>query len=266
MMEFVRLLRLILSQRYLIWAMVLREIRYRYAGTIGGALWSFAHPAVTILVYWVVFSVGLKVQPVKDIPFIVVYVGAYLPWTLFVESLGNSCGSISSSPHLVKKVAFPTEILPVVHLVASFVTHAAMMFLYMVLLAVNGIWPSFYNLQFVYYLFALSAFTLGLSWLVASINVLFKDVGQVLTMVLQIWFWLTPIVWPLEMLPQWGQHLVKLNPVYYIITGYRNSFVTHHALWVDVGGALYFWAVTVGMLLLGCFVFKRLKPEFADVI
>ena len=266
MMLVVRISRLVLSQRQLIWAMVLREIRYKYAGTIGGVLWSFAHPAVTVLVYWVVFSVGLKVQPLKDVPFIVVYVGAYLPWIFFVETLGNSCSSISSNPHLVKKVAFPTEILPVVQLLVSFVTHAAMMTLYMVLLAVNGIWPSLYNLQFAYYLLALSAFTLGLSWLVASMNVLFKDVGQVLAMVLQVLFWLTPIVWPLEMLPQWGQRLAKLNPLYYIISGYRNSFVTHQPAWTDLAGGLYFWAVAFGMLLLGCYVFSRLKPEFADVI
>lgn len=255
-----------LSQRHLIWAMVLREIRYKYAGTIGGALWSFVHPAVTILVYWVVFSVGLKVKPLKDVPFIVVYVGAYLPWTLFVEAMSNSCASVSSNPHLTKKVAFPTEILPVVHLLVSFVTHVGMLILFIVLLVTNGISPSFFNLQFLYYFVGLALFTLGLSWLVSAVNVLFRDTGQVLSMVLQVWFWLTPIVWPIEMLPPWGQRLMRMNPMYFITEGYRNSFIMHKPLWTDVSGALYFWAVAVGVFCLGWVVFSRLKPEFADVL
>jgi len=257
---------LLRAQRALLVAMARRELRYRYAGTAGGVLWSFVPPVVTILVYWVVFSVGLKVQPVKDVPFIVVYVAGFLPWMLFSETLSASSGSVTVNPHLVKKVAFPTELLPVIQLMTGLVIHAAMLVLFMLLLAANGIAPSLYNFQFLYYLAALLVFNLGLAWLVAALNVLHRDTGQVLGLVLQVWFWLTPIVWPLEMLPETGQRLVRLNPMLYIVEGYRNSFVLHRPIWDDVTGGLIYWTVAGSVFCIGWLFFSRMKAEFADAL
>lgn len=264
--QLLQVYRLFRSQRRLLVAMTKRELRYRYAGTGGGVLWSFAQPMATILVYWLVFSVGLKVQPVKDVPFIVVYVAGFLPWMLFSETLSASSGSVTGNPHLVKKIAFPTELLPVIQLMTGLTVHAGMLVLFMVLLAANGIAPSFYNLQFLYYLAGLMVFNMGLSWFVAALNVLHRDAGQVLALLLQMWFWLTPIVWPLEMLPEAGQRLIRLNPMLYVVQGYRNSFVLHRPFWEDLSAGVVYWAVAGCVFCLGWLFFSRVKAEFVDAL
>lgn len=136
----------------------------------------------------------------------------------------------------------------------------------MVLLILNNVPFSLYNLQFLYYLAALSVFSLGLGWFFSSMNVLYRDAGQVLGVILNMWFWLTPIVWGLDIIPEKYQYFVKLNPLYYIVEGYRFSFLYHIPLWHSYSVAIYFWAVCLLSFIAGAFVFRRLKPEFAEVL
>jgi len=250
----------------MIMVMARRETRYRYAGTMAGALWSVANPLAMICVYWFVFSVGLRVQPMEKAPFIVVFLGAYLPWSTFVEILSNSCACVSANPHLVKKVVFPTEVLPVVQIAVSMISHAALLLLFMSVLAVNGYPPSIYNLQIFYYLPCLLVFSLGLAWLAAALTVFYRDVQQLVGLILTVWFWLTPVVWPFSMLSGWPRLILTMNPLYYIVEGYRKSFITHVPFWADPMAGLCFWGITFVVFMFGGLVFKRLKPEFADVL
>ncbi len=250
----------------MVWTMALREIQSRYAGTLAGFTWNIVQPLMMVLIYWFVFSVGLKVQPVENFPFVVVFVCSLIPWTFFAETVIASTNVIVQSPHLVKKVVFPTQILPVVHLVASLVTHCTLLVLLVVLLVCNGVSLSLYNLQFLYYLLALAVFTLGAGWLLSALNVFCRDVSHVVGVVLNMWFWLTPIVWPVGMLTEQQHWYIKLNPLYYIVDGYKLSFLTHEPCWLKWKLGLYFWLVAAGALVLGGCVFKRLKHEFADVL
>jgi lipopolysaccharide transport system permease protein/teichoic acid transport system permease protein len=247
-------------------AMVIREIQSRYIGTVGGLVWSIIHPLMTVIVYWFVFSVGFRVKPQGNAPFIIVFLCGLIPWFMFTEALITSAGAISANSHLVTKTVFPTEILPVVYLFTSLVTHCVMLIILVVVLLCSSVSFSFYNFQFLYYLFALSVFSLGLSWFFSAVNIFYKDIGQTLSVVLNMWFWFTPIVWPLDMIPNRYQSLVKLNPVYYIVEGYRSSFIYHLPLWHNYRTGLYFWAVCISVLAIGAFTFKKLKPEFAEVL
>jgi lipopolysaccharide transport system permease protein/teichoic acid transport system permease protein len=125
---------------------------------------------------------------------------------------------------------------------------------------------SLYNLQFLYYAFGLALLALGLGWLVAAVNVFHRDLGQALNIVLQAWFWLTPIIWGLDMVPEKYRVILKLNPLSYIAEGYKSSFLFRQSFWGDLGYGLYFWAFTAVVLFIGAVVFIRLKPEFADVL
>ena len=115
------------THRAIIKAMAVREIKTRYAGTLGGMVWSVVHPLMMILIYWFVFSVGFKIQPIGNVPFVIVFLCGLIPWATFSESLMASTNAIIGNPHLATKTIFPTEILPVVNIVASLISHGIML-------------------------------------------------------------------------------------------------------------------------------------------
>ncbi len=249
--------------------MALRDIRTRYAGTLAGMVWSVVHPLAMILIYWFVFSKGLKVQPTGGVPFIIAFLCGLIPWTAFVETLSASTHTITGNVYLVKKTLFPTEVLPLVHLLASMISHIIMLIILVVLMIANGIGFSWYNLQFIYYLAGLSLFVIGLGWLVSALNVFSRDVGQIVAVVLNLWFWLTPVVWPEDMVQNLHgvlRIIPKLNPLYYVVHGYRASFYLHEPLWAYWRTGVYFWIVALGMFAVGGWVFRRLKPDFPEVL
>jgi len=126
--------------------------------------------------------------------------------------------------------------------------------------------PNWHFLQLGYYLTATLALMLGLSWITSSLVVFYRDVGQVVAMLLQFGFWLTPIFWPVNTIPPEYQTLVKLNPFYYIVEGYRASLLGQGWFWDDLGLTVYYWSVTASVACLGALLFRRLRPHFADMI
>jgi len=252
--------------RSLIKRMAIQEIQKRYAGTVAGFAWMIVQPLAIILVFWFIFSVGFKIQPKNDVPFVALFFCAFVPWLTFSETLMANTSCITSKPHLVKKIVFPIEILVVVNLMASLISHGFMLIILMIVLALNGIPVSVYNLQFIYYLLALMIFSTGLGWLFSSVNVFFRDTEQIIGVLINIWFWMTPIVWYIEMIPEQYRFIIKLNPMYYIVEGYRHSFI-HHTYFLDVyRWAGYFWVMCAVVFVIGGLVFRKLKPEFADVL
>ena len=109
-------------------------------------------------------------------------------------------------------------------------------------------------------------FSLGLGWFLSAVNVFFKDVGQTLSVILNLWFWMTPIVWSQDMLPYPFRILLKLNPINYIVDGYRASFIYHSSISHNPKEGIYFWFVCLAILLVGAITFKKLKPDFAEVL
>jgi len=254
------------THRSLILAMAVREIEKRYIGTLGGLAWSIINPLMMILVYWFVFSVGFKIQPPGGIPFILIFLCGLIPWTLFNETLIKNTEVIRENSHLVTKTVFPTEILPLINFIASLITHGIMMVILLVLMVANGVAFDWINFQFLFYLGALSFFIFGLSWLLAALNVFYRDVGQILGVVLNLWFWLTPIVWLTDMIPAEHRWWLQLNPMTYIVTGYKNSFFYHVPFWEHPESGLPFWGLSLVLFMTGGMIFRKLKPEFAEVL
>lgn len=263
---FLMFLKMLFKSRSLIGALVVREIQGRYVGTFGGLIWSVINPLMMILVYWFVFSVGFKIQPPGGVPFIIIFLCGLIPWTLFSETLMSNVEVVRSNPHFVKKMVFPTEVLVVVNFFASLVTHAIMLVILFALMWFNDLSISIFNFQFVFYLFALSIFTVGMSWLISALNVFYKDIGQVVGVVLNLWFWLTPIVWMVDMIPPKYQIFLNLNPMLYIVAGYKNSFLYDMAFWTHYRTGGMFWGISLFIFIFGGLVFRRLKPEFAEVL
>jgi len=260
------LARKVYSRRLMIWTMAVRQIQSRYAGSVGGFLWAIVCPLMTVLIYWFVFSVGLRVRPVGDLPFVVVLFCGLTAWTLFSETVLMSLTSVMANKHLVSKTVFPTEVLPLVCLVAGLVTHVIMVVILIALVLANGISLSAYALQWPYYVVGLSVLLLGLGWLLAALNVFYRDTGHAVGIILNLWFWMSPIVWAMESIPKQYHFYLKLNPLCYIVEGYKACFLYPKPFWHNWTEGIYFWVVSLAMLVGGGLFFRRLKSGFADVI
>ncbi|MBF0518193.1 MAG: ABC transporter permease [Nitrospirae bacterium] len=262
----INFLRKLYKYRTVIATMALQEIKDKYLGTLGGVLWSVINPLLIIFVYWLVFSLGLKVRPIGDAPFIVYFCAGLIPWMTFSDTLVANTVVLSKKSYLIKKMVFPTEILPIVNLISNLISHGIMLIIYIAILLHSGISLSLMNLQFMYYLFALCIFSLGLSWLLSAINVFFPDTSVILSVIVNIWFWLTPIVWLIEMLPYKYKNFIKLNPMFYIVDGYRNSFIYHIPFWHNYKQGVYFWLISLLLFVGGALIFRRLRSEFGDIL
>jgi ABC-type polysaccharide/polyol phosphate export permease len=252
--------------RSIIWAMAVRDLAARYVGTLGGVLWAIVHPLATVIIYWFVFSVGFKAHGPAGMPFVLYFVSGLVPWLFLSEVLTSSITAVTTNAQLIKKTVFPAEILPMVHLTSASFTHLVLFSVLCFLAWHYGYRPSLKTFQVIYYYGALGCFALGLSWLFGSLQVFHRDVGQAITVALSLWFWLTPIVWSMEILPWHYRLILEYNPVYYLIEGYRASLFRNQSTLVDWRDGVRFWAITGPIFFLGAYVFRRLKPEFADVL
>jgi len=258
--------RLLLAHRRLIWQLALHELRARYAATLVGSLWAIVNPLVVILVFWFVSAYGLKITFASGPPFHLVLFCGLVPWMTFGEAVSGGTSAVLNHAYLVKKIAFPLEILPVVGVVSAVIVHGFLLAVLLSILLLSGVTITIHALQVAYFLFALVAFTIGLVWASSALNVFNRDVGQALGAVITIWFWMTPVVWPAQNLPPRLLHVIELNPVFYVVEGYRNALLYGRPLSAQWPLDLYFWAVTAVLLVLGSGVFRRLKPHFADVL
>ena len=263
---FIDFLKDVISSRKLIFGLAKNDLKVKYLGSYLGIIWAFVNPIISILIFWFVFQVGFKSAPVEDFPFILWLISGIIPWFFFSEALSNATNSVLDNSYLVKKIVFRVSVLPIIKIISALFIHLFFIAIIFLMFAVYGYRPNWYNLQVIYYLFATIVLVLGLSWITSSLIVFLRDLGQVVAMFLQFGFWLTPIFWSFKMVPERYHLIFKLNPVYYIVEGYRNCFINRIWFWEYPNLSLYFWAETLIIFVIGALLFKRLKPHFADVI
>lgn len=254
--------------RALIFQLAKNDFKTKYAGSYLGIVWAFIQPVVTILVYWFVFSVGLKAGEMDKYPFVIYLVSGIVPWFFFSDALNGGTNALLEYNYLVKKVVFKISILPMVKGISALFVHVFFVVIALVLCACFGYFPSIATLQIFYYTFCTFVFVLGLCYATSAIVIFFRDLTQIINIVLQVGVWLTPIMWDLNILSEHPilMKLFKLNPIYYIVSGYRDSMLSHTWFWEHWHWSIYFWGVTAVIFVIGTVVFKRLKVHFADVL
>ena len=258
----------LIQNRGLILSLSRNDFKTKYAGSYLGIVWAFIQPVVTILVYWFVFSVGLKAGNVSDYPFVLYLVSGIIPWFFFQDALNGGTNALIEYNYLVKKVVFKISILPIVKIISALFVHLFFVAFALVLCACYGYIPGLHTLQIFYYSACTFLLSLGLVYATSAIVIFFRDLTQIISIFLQVGVWLTPIMWDLNMLADypWAMKLFKLNPMYYIVSGYRESMLGNVWFWEHWGWTLYVWVVTVVLFAVGTVIFKRLKPHFADVL
>lgn len=252
--------------RSLVFNLAKKDFKNKYTGSYLGILWAFIQPTIQILIFWFVFQVGFKSTPIENVPFILWLATAMVPWFFLSEAISNSTNSVIDNSFLVKKIVFKVSILPIIKIISSLFVHFFFVIFLACMFMIYGYFPSIYYLQILYYLIASLAILLGISWITSSLVIFFKDISQIIVMSLQFIFWLTPIFYPLQNVPQKFHFLYQLNPIYYITEGYRNTFIYKKWFWESAGQTIYFWMVTLILIYFGSLLFKKLRPHFADVI
>lgn len=259
-------IKLIFQKRHLIVSMAKREVATQFAGSLLGFIWTFINPLVMIFVFWVIFSIGFKVQPMNDVPFVVWLTAGMAAWFVFAEIVNGSAVVIVANANLITKTLFPSQILPIIKIVSCLITHSVFLLVLIGLIVFQKMPFSFCYLQFFYYLLCLFILALGLGWAIAALNPFIRDIGQIVALVVQIGFWTTPIFWDINIMPPKIQMMLKLNPMFYIVQGYRESFIYFLPFWRHPYQTLYFWIVAVIVFVVGALIFRKLKPQFADVL
>ena len=260
------------QKRQLIVKLSINDFKTRYAGSMMGVFWAFVQPVITVLVYWFVFEKGLRAGRQAmggiEIPFVLFLISGLVPWFYFSDAWPNGTGSLISYSYLVKKVVFKVSILPIVKVMASIYVHIFFVVLTLAIFWAYGYAPDLYSLQVIYYSFGTFLLALGLSYITSSIVVFFRDLSEIINILLQILIWVTPIMWNVETTLADGllKSILKLNPMYYIVNGYRNALINKHWFWETPRLTVYFWVVTLLILGAGMLIFKRLKKHFADVL
>ena len=256
----------IYQQRYVIRFLAMREFISRYVGTLAGVLWAVIHPLLTVIIFWFIFSIGFKVTGPSNLPFLLYFVTGLAPWLMFSEVLMISTDGARNNLNLIKKTVFPSEVLPFVYLGAASITHAIFLTIIIFLMFFYGVSFSFYILQVFYYFMALCFFLIGLCWILSAANVFHRDVGQSVSIIINFWFWLTPRVWVKDVIPSKYQWLLVINPLTYIIEGYRKSLLYQESFLADLPSTIYFISLSIVTFIIGALIYKRMKLEFADAI
>lgn len=264
---FLKTLNLIKRNKEIILDLTLNDFSTKYAGSYFGIFWAFFQPLITILVYWCVFEFGLKAQtPIPNSSYIAWFATGMVPWFFFSEGLNAVTNSLLEYSYLVKKVVFDVELLPIIKVISALFVHLVFVVLLLCVAIISNGFLSICALQLVYYIFATTLLVYALGRITSAIILFFRDLGQIVNIILQIGVWATPIIWSYTIIPEQYRWIAKLNPVFYIVEGYRESLIGELWFWYHPKMTFYFWGIIIILLCIGNWLYRLLKPQFADVI
>jgi lipopolysaccharide transport system permease protein len=250
------------KHRDLLYAWTSRIVRARYQQSLLGGLWAVFQPAATVAILTLVFSYVVKIDT-GDIPYVVFSYSAMVPWILFSSSITDMVESITSNMNLVAKIYFPREILVLAALLARVLDFLIAMILLVILMLIYKIPISLTWFFLPLVLLVQFSLMLGIGLASAAINVFFRDVKHLITLGLQLWFYATPIIYPIDLVPSALRPILALNPMTGVITGYRSLLIYGK----PPGTELIFSAfASILVLAIGYWFFKRVEPKFADII
>ncbi|QRY80140.1 ABC transporter permease [Pseudomonas sp. PDNC002] len=258
-------LKAIYQYRGFVLGSIKREFQSRYRRSMLGALWLILQPLAMILIYTLVFSqiMRAKLPGVDNAYAYSIYLCAgSLTWGLFAEMIGRAQGVFIENANMLKKLSFPRICLPVIISLSALLNFAIIFSIFLLFLVVTNSFPGTVFIAVLPLLILQTAFALGLGMVLGVLNVFFRDVGQFMGIFLQFWFWFTPIVYPLAIIPSWAHEYMLMNPMADIVIAYQAVLVQHqwpewHTLWPVV-------AISVVTLMLGLYLFRKHSADMVD--
>lgn len=258
----IRNLRELYRYRALLWSLTQRELKARYRGSVLGFLWTFLNPTLQMGVYALLFR-GVLLQDVPNFVYFV-FVGL-LPWICFSSSVGSGASAISDRRDLLTKVRFPAQVLPATVVLTQVINYLFALPLMFGLGAIHGIWPSWHALAFFPLLALQMLFTLALTYVLSALNVAFRDLQQIVSNLLTLAFFLTPVLFPLSKIPEgWRGAALWSNPMAALITSYQAIFVEHRL--PQPAPLLAVAGISLALLWVSSLIFERRREEFAELV
>ena len=251
------------SYRELLIAFTLREIKIRYKQTILGASWAILQPAALTIIFSIVFGVFLKVNS-GSVPYPVFSYSALLPWTFFATAVSFGALSVVNNGNLVTKVYFPREILPLAAVGAAFIDFLSASLIFLLMFFVYKISLSVAFLYVLLIFPSIFLLTVGISFILSALNVMFRDIRFVVPLILQIWLYLSPVIYSMDQVPEKFRKFYILNPMAPLIQSFRD--VTVFGKSPNVGELTLAIIVSVLIFILGYLIFKAKERKFADII
>ena len=256
------------ESRTLILQLAKNDFKTKYAGSYFGIIWAFVQPVLTVLIYMFVFGTGLRTttSATTDVPFVFYLISGIIPWFFFADAWQNATNCLVEYSYLVKKMVFKISILPVVKVVSSLFVHLFFIALCFLIFLLAGRIPGIAMIQIIYYMFCEICLVLALAYFTASITPFFKDMAQMINVCTQLGMWLTPIMWDDGFMPAWAMPILRLNPMYYVVNGYRDCFL--YGEWIPVHWkmGLYFWCLVIIIAVISGRTFKKMRVHFADIL
>lgn len=255
------------KNKKLVWQLGKNDFKNRFAATSLGAIWGFLQPFVFMATYAIVFQYILKTGSSGDYPYAVWFFPGMAMWQWINDSIMSASSSIRQYSYLVKKVVFPVDVIPTISIVASSFVGIFLLVIACAICIIYGFMPNI--LMMIYIIFAGICFIIALTRFTSAVTTVVPDFANLLGIVMQLFFWFTPIIWNLSMLSE-HQLLLKImqcSPFTYLVSGFRQVFMNEDI--VFAGNGIYtivFWVITIFMFIWGNSVFKRTKKDFADVL
>jgi len=260
-----KMFRALWSYRSFILGSIKREFQSKYRNSILGAAWTVINPLAMIIVYTVIFSQVMHARLVGTddrFAYSVYLCAGSLTWGLFAEIVSRGQNIFIDNANLIKKINFPRICLPVIAVLNASINFAIIFAIFLSFIFLTGLWPGLVVLAVVPVLAVQLFFAIGLGIILGVLNVFFRDVGQFFGIFLQFWFWLTPVVYPVSILPKEIQSLIIFNPMYTLVNAYQGIFVSDQ--WPDWLSLTYPLILGVLLCILGLRLFRLHVGEMVD--
>ncbi|MBE6060630.1 MAG: ABC transporter permease [Clostridium sulfidigenes] len=232
-----------------------------------GILWNVLNPLIQISTYWFVFGIGIRSgKPVDGIEFLDWLLAGMAVWFFISPSIRKGVTSISSKIKVIRKMKFPVSILPTTVVVEETIIHLCMLVIIYVIFLVRGMVPSLYNFQVLYYLICGMAFSVSLAMITSVLNMFTRDVKKIVNATMRMLMYITPILWTMDKMPKNIQKIMKCNPIYYIVQGYRDSFFYHEGILSNINEMIVFWVIITTMFIAGSTLMYKFRHRFVDMM
>lgn len=236
-----------------------------------GILWNFVSPAIQVMTYWIVFGIAWNRKPVAGVSYLPWLVVGYSAWWFLQPCIQGGCSAIFSKTNVITKMKFPVSVLPATICAKEFFNHCCMLAIMFVTVLVCGYMPTVYWLGLLYYAFCAFAFAESVSLILSVLTMLWRDVRKLVTSLMRMLMYFSPVIWECQFSKNVSHSeilnkILKLNPIYYIINGYRESIFLEKTFIDHPVHTLYFWIVILLLFSIGCSLMYRFKTKFIDMI
>lgn len=250
------------AYRELLWVLTMRDIKVRYKQTVLGAAWAIIRPFITMVIFSVVFG-QLAKMPSDGYPYPVFVYAGLLPWVFFAGAISASGNSLVGSAHLVSKVYFPRLIIPLSSVGAGLVDLLVSTGILLLMMLWYGVGWSVNLLAAPLLLMGVVFISLGVGTLLSALTVAYRDFTHLTPFVVQIWMYITPVIFPVSLVPERWQWLLYLNPMTGLVEGFRSAFLGKP---FDLQGLAISFSIAIAVFVIGVAYFEKVERRFADII